>query len=360
MMSTIQLGWRWFAFPATFLALFFPLASHLSDPSARAAETISLKFATIDSPDSMIGRAQNWFLTRVEELSNGRIKFERHWSNSLVPPRELLDALTNGVTDVSFVIPQFTPAKTPLLTVQTLPTNHEDLWIIGRAMHDYNQEPYVKEELARRNAVYLTSMPLPVYNVLLKKPVSTLEDLKGLKIWASGEQATLIKALGAVPVTIPTPEVYTALERGTLDGAGFPPLLLVDFGMYEAGKFLWKLPLGLKSSLLAIRSNVWTGLPADLQEIMKTAAMETLAYGAAYHQIVQTDGNNNYAITKMKAAGITVAEVPDEVKARLASLVVPMWNDWAEKMDNRGLPGRKAADTFRELLDKYAAELPKK
>jgi TRAP-type C4-dicarboxylate transport system substrate-binding protein len=307
----------------------------------------------------MIGRGQDWYLKRVEELSGGRIKFERHWSNSLVPARELLDALTNGVTDVSFVIPQFTPAKTPLLTVQTLPTHHEDLWIIGRAMHDYNQQPYIKEELARRNAVYLTSMPLPVYNVLLKKPVRTLDGLRGLKIWASGEQATLVKALGAVPVTIPTPEVYTALERGTLDGAGFPPLLLVDFGMYEAGEFLWKLPLGLKSSLLAMRTNVWNELPADLQNIMRTAAMETLAHGAAYHRIVQTEGNDTHAIAKMKTAGIAVEEVPESVKARVASLVSPLWEEWADKMEKRGLPGRQAAETFRNLLDKYAAELPK-
>jgi TRAP-type C4-dicarboxylate transport system substrate-binding protein len=345
--------------PLTFLALSLLLASYFADTSAAASQTITLKFATLDSPQSMIGRGQDWYLKRVEELSAGRIKFERHWSSSLVPAREHLDALTTGVTDVSFVIPQFTPAKTPLLTVQTLPTHHEDLWIIGRAMHDYNEQSYVKEELARRNAVYLTSMPLPVYYVLLKKPVSTLDGIKGLKIWASGEQATLIKALGAVPVTIPTPEVYTALERGTLDGAGFSPLLLVDFGMYEAGKFLWKLPLGLKSSLLAIRSNVWNELPADLQSIMKTAAMETLAYGAAYHRIVQTEGNDTHAIAKMKAAGITVEEVPESVKARVASLVTPLWADWADKMEKRGLPGRKAAETFRNLLDKYAAELPK-
>jgi TRAP-type transport system periplasmic protein len=325
---------------------------------ARAQDTVVLNFATLDSPDSIIGRGQDWYLKRVEELSNGRITFERHWSSSLVPPRQLLEALTTGVADVSFIISQFTPDKLPLLTVQTLPTNHEDLWIAGMAMDEFAGKPYVEDELAKQNAVYLVSMAFPTFNLLLKKPVNSVDDLAGLKIWASGEQATLVQALGAVPVTIPTPEVYTALERGTVDGAAYPPLLMVDFGMHEAASYLWKLPLGLKSSLLAINRDVWNSLPPDLQEIMRSAAADTLEYGAGYHEIVQEQGNKHEAMAKMNEAGVTVTEASDSDKAKVNSLVEPLWEAWAKKMDEAGLPGTQAAADFRGLLDKYAAELP--
>ena len=359
MTSKIRLKRHSFVFAMSFLTLCLLFVISLPGTSAQAAEEIVLKFTTLDSPNSMIGRGQDWYLKRVEELSKGRIKFQRHWSSSLVPPRETLDALTSGVADVAFVIPQFTPGKLPLLTVQTLPTNLDDLWIVGKAMDDYNQEPYIKEELARRKAVYLTTMPLPVYNLLLKQTVTSIDQLKGLKIWASGGQASLVKAMGAVPVTIPTPEVFTALERGTIDGAAFPPLLMVDFGMYEAGKYVWKLPLGIKSSLLAIKSDVWNGLPADLRKIMRDTTPESLEYGAGYHRIVQIDGNNKQAGAKLKEAGIVVAEASESAKAQVRAMAAPLWKEWAEKMEAKGFPGQQAATKFRSLLDKYAAEIPK-
>jgi TRAP-type C4-dicarboxylate transport system substrate-binding protein len=339
------------------LASFIGLGQSATEVRAQA-ETTVLTFATLDSPDSIIGRGQDWYLKRVEELSNGKIKFERHWSNSLVPPRELLQALTTGVADVAFVIPQYTPDRLPLLTVQTLPERYDDLWVPGMALHDFAQKPYVQEELARQNAVYLVSIPFPTYNLLSQNEVKTIEDLKGMKIFASGEQAGLVQALGAVPISVPTPEVYTGLERGTGEGAVYPPLLIVDFSLHEAAKYLWEVPLGQKASLLAINKDVWDSLPPDLQEVMKTAAADTLQYGSGYHKIVQEDGNEKEAIDKMEQAGVTIIPASDEAKATVEAAISPLWEAWAKQMDEAGLPGTQAAGDFRGLLAKYAAELP--
>ena len=76
-----------------------------------AQDQIVLRYGTLDAPDSIIGRAQDWYLNRVEELSGGRVKFERYWSESLVPARELLDALNTGISDVSFLIPGYFPSS---------------------------------------------------------------------------------------------------------------------------------------------------------------------------------------------------------------------------------------------------------
>jgi TRAP-type C4-dicarboxylate transport system substrate-binding protein len=343
------------------LSLSCLLAVGLSSNSAdaQAKKNFVLKFATLDPPNSILGRGEDWYLKRVEELSQGRIKFERHWGGSLVPPRQALEAVKSGVVDVGFLIAQWNPDKLPLLTVQTLPTEHREPWIVGMAFQEYAQKPYAASELASENAVFLMSIPLPTYNLLLKKPVNSLDQLKGLKLWASGEQADLLRALGAVPVTIPTPEVYTALERGTLDGAAYPPLLIVDFGLQGAAKHLWRLPLGMKSSFLAINQDVWKSLPADLQDIMRSAAMETLKYGTAYHQLVQQEGNEKEAMAKMKSAGVIVTDASADASAAVKALYAPIWDAWIKKMENSNRPGKQASSEYRALLEKYEAALPK-
>jgi TRAP-type C4-dicarboxylate transport system substrate-binding protein len=318
-----------------------------------------LKYASLDTPNSIVGRGQDWFLKRVEELSNGRVRFERHWGGSLIPPRQALEALKSGVVDVSYLIAQWHPDKLPLLTVNTLPTDHREPWIVGMAFQEYAQKPYAKSELANQNAIFLVGMPLPTFNLLLKKPVNTIEQLKGLKLWASGEQADLLRALGGVPVTIPTPEVYTALERGTLDGAAYPPLLIVDFGLQAAAKHLWRLPLGMKSSFVAINPDVWKLLPADLQESMRAAATDALKYDAAYHQIVQQEGNEKEAMAKIRSAGVSVTDPTADAQAAVRALFTPIWDAWVKKMENSKLPGQQAASDYRGLLEKHAAQVPK-
>jgi TRAP-type C4-dicarboxylate transport system substrate-binding protein len=331
-------------------------------PSAAEAQTkknFVLKFATLDPPNSILGRGEDWYLKRVEELSGGQIKFERHWGGSLVPPRQALEAVKSGVVDVGFLIAQWNPDKLPLLTVQTLPTDHREPWIVGMAFQEYAQKSYAKNELANQNAVFLMSIPLPTYNLLLKKPVNSLDQLKGLKLWASGEQADLLRALGAVPVTIPTPEVYTALERGTLDGAAYPPLLIVDFGLQGAAKHLWRVPLGMKSSFLAINQDVWKSLSGDLQNIMQTAATEALKHGAAYHQIVQQEGNEKEAVAKIKSAGVNITDPTSDAEAAVRTLYNPIWDAWVAKMESSKLPGKQASNDYRALLEKYSGQVPK-
>jgi TRAP-type C4-dicarboxylate transport system substrate-binding protein len=320
-----------------------------------AQDQIVLRYGTLDAPDSIIGKAQDWYLTRVEELSGGRVKFERYWSESLVPARELLDALTTGISDVSFLIPGYFPSKLPLLTVATVPTTHSDAYTFGMALHDLVLEtPAVSDELASWGAVYLTSSPFPPFNILSKAPIDSVSDLKGLKIRTFGGMATLVSRLGAVSVSIPTPEVYTALQRGTVDAATYPPFLVVDFKFYETAKYLWDQPIGTNTSILAMRKARWDALPDDLKEIFRTAAVE---HQAAYHRIVQVEGNE-IASKVLADAGVQITPGTEEADTRINEEIEPMWADWIAEMEGNGLPGQVVADKFRALLDEYSKSVP--
>ena len=325
--------------------------------TAQAQEFV-LKFGTLDSPTSIIGKGQKWYLDRVEELSNGRVKFEPYWSSSLVPSRQLLDALNTGISDVSFIIPGYYPGKLPLLTVATLPTTYSDAYTFGKAMSDLvKQTPEIREQLAKWNARFLVSQPFPPYNLISRKPVKSIADMKGLKVRAFGAQAKLMKRLGAVPVGIPTPEVYTSLQRGAIDAGSYPPLLIVDFKLHEVGKYFWAQPLASNTSLLAIRMQTWNKLPPDIQKIFDQASEEN---HAAYHRIVQVEGNEGSAKDALKMAGVTISPGSQAATDHINKMTVPIWEEWIQDMEKKGLPGRRVAETFSALLEKASKEVPGK
>jgi TRAP-type C4-dicarboxylate transport system substrate-binding protein len=318
---------------------------------------IVLKYASLDKSDSIIGRGQDWYLKRVEERTKGNVKFDRYWSDTLVPARQIIEALNSGIIDVGFLIPPHYPARLPLINIGTLPTTNENAYASFMAMHDLiEQVPAVKEELTRAKIKYLTSSSFPAYVPLTRKPMRSLDDFKGRKIRALGSQLILIKALGAAAVSIPTPEVYTALERGTIDGTIYPPLLIVDFGLFGAAKYLWKLPIASSVSMIVMGLNSWNKLPTDIHKIMEEVNLE---HAAAYYRIVQIEGNDKEAISKLKAEGVIITEASEEEKSRLRLYSKPIWQEWIKEMESKGLPGQKVADTYQSLLEKYATSVPK-
>ena len=345
---------RLFLCPVLFL---FYAGYFVMNSESHAKDQIKLRFGTLDGPNTIIGKGQAWYLDRVEELSKGQVKFENYWSSSLVPARQLLDALNTGVADVSFLIPGYYPSKLSLLTVGTLPTTYKNAYTFGMAVHDLVLEtPAVSNEMAKWGAVYLTSAAFPPFNLLSKSPVSTIGTLKGMKVRTFGGIAMLVKQFGAVVVSLPTPQVYNALQRGTIDAAIYPPLLITDFKLHETAKHLWAQPIGSVVSALGMRKAKWDGLSSDLKAIFRKAALE---HQTAYHRIVQVEGNEGTARKKLQDAGVTIAPGSKKATSRINEKVGLVWNDWIKKMEDKGKPGQMVADKFRSLLVKYSKKVPK-
>ena len=322
-----------------------------------AKEPIKMRFGTLDGPNTIIGKGQAWYLERVEELSKGRIKFEIYWSSSLVPPRQLLDALKTGVADVSFLIPGFYPSKLSLQTVGTLPTTYKNAYTFGMALHDLVlKTPAVSSELANWGGVYLTSAAFPPYNLLSKTPINSVNNLKGMKVRTFGGMAVLMKQFGAVVVSIPTPQVYNALQRGTIDAAIYPPLLITDFKFHEIGKHLWAQPIGTTVSSLGMRKTLWDSLSGDLKAIFRKAALE---HQIAYHRIVQVEGSEGSAKKMLLEAGVKITPGTKEATALINEKAGTIWTDWIKKMEDKGKPGQMVADKFRSLLVEYSKKVPK-
>ena len=109
----------------------------------------------------------------------------------------------------------------------------------------------------------------PYFLITTKKQVKTMEDLKGMKIRVVGGPPTQqMKALGAVPVLIPMPDTYQALDKGVIDGMGNAWEAIYAFKLYEIVKYYTMIPLTASYFTLSMNKQKWESLPKDIQHAM--------------------------------------------------------------------------------------------
>lgn len=321
----------------------------------QAAETtkpLVFKFASWTPPQINFARAGVWIVKDLEQGSQGRIKIEYYWSNSLIPARQIMDALQKGVADIGFVNPSYQPGKMPLLTITSLPaTSAGDMCPTTKALQALMEMPEVKAELDKMNIRYLGPLTNDSYGVWTrKKQVRSLADLKGLKLRAIGNHANLLNALGGVPVSLGATEVYQAIEKGTLDGGLANPSFALGYKWDEVTKYYYPISFGGLGQFVAINKSSWEKIPPDIQK--RATALHDVACGIA-HQLYQ--GGGEMLLEKaVKEGKITVTQPSPADLAKVKEVArEKIWKNWVDKMNERGLPGQKVLDRWLELLAKW-------
>jgi TRAP-type C4-dicarboxylate transport system substrate-binding protein len=325
--------------------------------AAPPAKPLILKAATWMPAHIPHGRAGMWMIQDIERRSQGRIKIEYYWSNSLVPDKQLIDALQKGVADFAFINPAYQPGKMPLLTVNSLPaTSPGEYYPTAKAFQELVQMPEVQAELDKLNIQYLGPLPNTNYGIWTsKKQVRRVEDLKGLKIRVIGLQSNLLDALGGVPVALGATEIYQAIEKGTLDGGGANPTMAIGYKWEEVSKYYYPIHFGNMAMFVGVNKNSWKKIPPDIQK--QFATIHDIACGVS-HEIYQGEGET--IMTKMVAAGKVVVTQPspeDIAKVRKVAKE-KIWSDWVDKMNKRGLAGQKVLDRWVDLLTKWHGQTP--
>ena len=285
---------------------------------------------------------EEWTQT-VEKRTNGRVQFEMTSLPELgLGGAETIRVLKTGVVDVTETYSGYVAGELPLIEILELPGMFPDPETAKRAIMTWKpMEAKILDEKA--NAVLLAMAVYPDQALFSKKPVHKLEDFKGLKIRVhSVALSSLVAGLGGDPLTVAFAEVYTALERGTLDAAisGTKP----GYGLrwYEVAKYLVG-PISMRPHVaLAINKNTWKRLPPDIQAIMKEEA-EKIVESKSFDAI---EGWNKEGVDKSVEKGMEhqpfSPELQATIKEVLRTKVVPEWTKRAG--------GQEAAKLFNDLI----------
>lgn len=336
---------------AGLLALALPAAAL----PAAAQSPITLRVHSFSSPNAL---DQTMHLIpwaeKVGRDSGGRLRVEVYPGLQLGgQARDLVQQLEDGVVDIIWTVPGFTPGRFMGVEGLELPfmaTGRSET--MSQAAMEFAQKHLMNADF---RGIYVISIHATDRAVLhtTRRPVRSLEDLRGMRIRVAGRFiGEAVSALGGTPQGIPLPGVYEALARGQVDGMYINWAITLPYKFFEVAKFHTDMALfqGMLMTLMNRRS--YDRLPADLRKVIDDNS--GIALAADRGRI--WDGQTAPAIEATRAAGNEIIEVSPEERARWRASVQPAYDAWIAEMNRRGLNGRAMFDDLLAITAKYGRQ----
>jgi TRAP-type C4-dicarboxylate transport system substrate-binding protein len=202
----------------------------------------------------------------------GKVKVNYVGGPEVLPGLQQAEAVSKGVIDIAFNPTAYYQSLLPEVSAFILSRKSPTEERAPNGFYDYMAKRH--ETIGIR---YLGRTQTGSFYIWTKDKATDLNGLKGMKLRTTALYDRFMKGLGAVPVTIPEAEVYTALEGGTVSGFGWPVFGARERGWTKVVRHVIDLPFFGASNVVAIMNNdKWKALPADVQRriIEVTAAFE--------------------------------------------------------------------------------------
>src|SRR5690242_1673166 len=269
--------------------------------SSANAQEVTLRAVTAFAEKTTYSRGFETFIERVNADGKGIIQINYIGGPKAMPPFEVGNALKTGVVDIANTTGAFYTNVMP----------ESDAWkLTERPMSELRKkggfDTMAQLYAQKMNAIFLARLvdnnPFHLY---LNKPISK-SDLTGLKLRITPVYRDFFQALGATVVQTAPGEVYTALERGVVDGYGWPITGIFDLGWNERTKY--RVDPGFYSAEVSILVNktVWDKLSDKQRAVLAKAAADGEAEAAAEY------AKENAADTEKQAkAGIEAIKFDD-------------------------------------------------
>ena len=202
----------------------------------------------------------------VEQKTNGRVKVSLYPGCALAKPGTMYDAVKAGTIDICLDPGPYYMGRFPMSEATQLPfLGAHSSWAASRAWMDlYKEFPELQKEYADTHLLWLFSQgPGQIFS---SKPVRTMEDMKGLIVRAPGDIGEIVKALGGSPVSMPAPECYLALSKGTIDATIFPCEAIKTWKLQEVTKYMTIGDFYVQWFWVAMNKKKYESLPQAVQK----------------------------------------------------------------------------------------------
>ncbi|MBI2870033.1 MAG: TRAP transporter substrate-binding protein DctP [Chloroflexi bacterium] len=240
-------------------------------PTPVKVEPIKLIYASENPATAPPGIADIWFFEEVERRLPGRVKAEFHWGGSLGKSGEMLDLMRKGAVDIAQVPHNYFPDIFPLAIDTNVGALGMGDWAKAAILPDVvrsESQLLLKEDQSKGVMTLRAGAGMP-YSIWATKPVNTLTDLKGMKMrLMTAAFGQVWESLGMVPVSVPMPETYEALSRGTINATATDYMYSRSLKFFEAAKYALELDLPINLNYALINLATWNKLPEDVRKVL--------------------------------------------------------------------------------------------
>jgi TRAP-type C4-dicarboxylate transport system substrate-binding protein len=241
---------------------------------APGPEPIKLKFVSCFFSDDALTWPVFPFIDKVNEQANGELIIEYVGGPEVISTFTQYEAVAEGRMDMGYSMGAFSAMLPAPFSMIAWTVNSAE----GRASgaHDLWNEAH------RGIGVELLSVaargPGTAFYIFFKEKIEGAEDLVGLKVGDGTIVPSGMAGLGMIPTTVEYVEVYTALERGVIDGIAWLPGTAIGMKWYEPAPYMLDVPFGMLDATIFINLDKFNGLPQHLQELLGQVAEEQESY----------------------------------------------------------------------------------
>jgi len=284
------------------------------------------------------------FGNKVKEKSGGRMEIRFHAASSLYPGPELLPAVLDGRAEIA-------PVLAAYLTDVLLEMGPLELPFMTSSMEEHKKAGFAlrgfyTEMLAKKGLKMLAMSAWPSQQIFSTSPIRTVADWKGKKIRVYGaDTANLARLMGAAPINIAFGEVYSALEKKTVDGAMTSATNAEPMKFFEVAKFInyWYLA-GASQEWIVANQKAWDGLPKDLQQVVLDAVKETNLEEKEWGDGIAFDARVKKRLPEI---GMTVVDPSPEELKKARAMAKGAWDTW---LSRTGADGKRGFDLAQKAL----------
>lgn len=337
--------------PRLRFGLFWAAIALLLSGRLTGAQPIELKLAYFVGDQHAMSQWLIKWANNLEKDSGGRITVKRFPGSQMGPVQQHYDFVRTGQADVAWFLHGATPGRFPLTELVQVPYLVGSAEIGTKVLNDSElRSKYLDaEHKGVKVLLLLTHQPGNVHTT--KKPIRTVEDMKGLRIrFASPTIRDFIAALGGTPVGVLPTEQVEQLQKGTIDG------VFIDYGgagiAFKMGgvlKYSTEMYSYVSSFGVAMNPDFWNRLSPDLQGIVtKSMTGVEKEVGEAWDGL---DVPGKKAI--MDGGGEAIRLSPEE-NARFRKIGADVAEARVKELESKGMPARAIYDRMKSLAQEHA------
>lgn len=309
------------------------------------AKPIELSYSIFFPPSHIQAKTAEDWAREVEKRTGGRVKITTYPGGSLTKAPQCYDGVVNGISDIGMSCFAYTLGRFPLLEGLDLPLGYPDGLAASRIATEMVRQ-FAPQEVSDVKVLYIHAHGPGI--LASRKPVKSLDDMRGLKVRATGLSAKIVELLGGTPVAMSQPETYEALQKGVVEATLCPIETLKGWKQGEViSSVTDSSGIGYTTAMFVVMNkDKWNSLPADVQDVITRICDEWVdKHGEAWNQ-ADLEGE-----AFVKELGHEIIPLPDAETARWKAAVAPILDGYVKASADKGLPG---ADFLRALQEKIA------
>ncbi|HOO72755.1 MAG TPA: TRAP transporter substrate-binding protein [Spirochaetota bacterium] len=330
-----------------FLSLACSLCMLISCSKPANQGTVELSYSIFFPPTHGQCKAGMDWAKEIEKKTDGAVKINVFPGGTLTKADECYDGVVKGISDLGMSCFAYTRGRFPVMEAADLPLGYPTGMAATKAADAYCRAMN-PEELKDVKVLYIHAHGPGILHT--KKPVSTLENLKGMKIRSTGLSAKVVEALGGIPVAMPQGETYEALQKGVVEGTMTPIETLKGWRQGEVIKSTTDcIGIGYTTAMFVVMNkNKWDSLSDDLKKIFDEVSAEWVdVHGRAWDDL-DNEGRKYTLELKNRIIPLSAQENERWIKA-----VEPVINNYIAETKTKGIDGSKGVAELKKLIAEY-------